>query len=91
MKRLLGAGATGLGMALLPLVAYAKDPIEAVAGGSRAVPPPVDFGMTLFVTVLGVAGLFLVTTLGYLYRQQRGLDWAFQAPAPPHDDHSAAH
>ena len=91
MKRFLGAGMTGLGLALLPLVAFAKDPIEATAAATRAVTPPLDFGMTLFVTALSITGLFLVTTLGYLYRRQRGLDWAFQAPAPAHDDHSAAH
>ena len=47
------------------------------------------FRWVLFVTAFAVAGLFAVTSLGYLYRRERHLDWPFQAPAAPHDDHAA--
>ena len=85
MKRLMSAAAVGVGMALLPLIALAESPAGATAQG-RVVAAPADFGMVLFVTAFAVAGLFAVTSLGYLYRRERHLDWAFQAPAVPHDD-----
>ncbi len=93
MKRLIGAAMVGVGMALLPLVALAEGATEAagaVAEG-RGLAPPADFGMTLLATVGALTALFVITTLGYLYRQERHLDWPFQAAAVPHDEHSAAH
>ena len=92
MKRRLGAAMAGVGMALLlPLVALAETPAGAVAVEGRGLEPPTDFGMTLLMTVLALTALFVVAALGYLYRMERHLDWPFQAAAPPHDEHSAAH
>ncbi len=91
MKRLVGAAMTGLGLALLPLIALAAEPhgAEGVVVDGRALPPPVDFGSVLLVTVFAVAALFIVAALGYLYRRERHLDWPFQAAAVPHDEHAA--
>ncbi len=93
MRRRISAVVSGAGAALLPVIAMAAEPTHAgVAAASRTIPPPADMGSTLLYTLLGLTGLFVVTTLGYLYRRERNLDWAFQAPAVPHDDHhDAAH
>lgn len=95
MKRLFTAAVTGATLALLPLMALAADPPHGAApaapgGGSRGIPMPGDLGLVVWLTAAGLAALFLVFVLGYLYRRQRGLDWAFQAPAVPHDDHHPA-
>lgn len=89
MKRWFGSAAIGMGTALSPLAALAEG--ATAQAGSRAVATPREMGMVVLLTALAVTGLFVVTTLGYLYRRLRGLDWAFQAPAVPHDDHGAHH
>ena len=42
--------------------------------------------MIVLITLLALTALFVTLTFGYLYRRERHLDWAFQAPAVPHDD-----
>lgn len=97
MKRLFSAAVTGATLALLPLLALAADPPHGAApaaapgGGSRGIPMPGDLGLVVWLAIAALAALFLVLVLGYLYRRQRGLDWAFQAPAVPHDDHHDEH
>lgn len=91
MKRLFSAAMFGAGMALLPLIALAADPPAGHAGPvstaeGRGVPLPHDMSMIVLVTLLALTALFVTLTLGYLYRRERHLDWAFQAPAVPHDD-----
>jgi len=46
-----------------------------------------DWQMIFWMTVFAVLVLFAVTSIGYLYRRERGLDWEFQKPDAPHDDH----
>jgi len=41
--------------------------------------------------MVALTALFVTLALGYLYRRERGLDWPFQAPAVPHDDHHDSH
>lgn len=86
MKRLFSAAVTGATMALLPLLALAADPPHGGAAEGRGVPAPADMSMIVLVTLLALTALFVVLAVGYLYRQERHLDWAFQAPAVPHDD-----
>lgn len=88
MKRLISAAVTGAGMALLPLLVLAADPPAGpVSAEGRGVPAPGDMGMTVIYTLLALTALFVVLAIGYLYRRERSLDWEFQAPAAPHDDH----
>ena len=95
MKRLFSAAVTGATLALLPLIALAADPAHgggaaAAGAGPRGIGAPADVMMISLVTLFALGVMFLVLTLGYLYRRERGLDWAFQAPAVPHDDHHDA-
>ena len=93
MKRMLSAAVMGAGMALLPLVALAADPTShaaPIAIEGRGVPMPADMSTIVFMTLLGLTALFVVLAIGYLYRRERSLDWDFQAPAVPHDDHHDA-
>lgn len=87
MKRWIGAVVAGAGTALFPLVALAEGPTGAVAAQGRAVAPPQDMSLTLLLTALALTAVLVTAGLGYLYRRQRHLDWPFQAPAVPHDDH----
>ena len=87
MKRRISAMFLGAAMAAMPLVAGATESETAFAVADRATAPSGDWGMIMVVTALSVVGLFLVTVLGYLYRRERGLDWAFQKPDPPADHH----
>ncbi|MFA7248667.1 MAG: hypothetical protein WC273_03470 [Dehalococcoidia bacterium] len=89
MRRLIGAAVAGAGMALLPLIALAEGPAQGALAQGRAVAPPHDMTAIVLVTVLVLAGFFAVLGVGYLYRRERHLDWVFQAPAAPHDDHAA--
>ena len=90
MKRLIRGAVIGASMALSPLVAFAAEPVVGAAA-SRAVTLPIGTGTTVLATSLALAGFFLVLSLGYLYRRERSLDWEFQLPAVPHDDHADAH
>lgn len=75
--------ATGALAAALPLVAAAKDPVQAA--GERGLGLPGDGLMIGFATVGILLTVFLVAVLGYLYRRERHLDWEFQKPdAPQH-------
>ncbi len=89
MQRLIGAAVTGAVVALLPLLVLAAEPLHGGASGAvegRAVPPPADMSMIVWVTVLSLTALFVTLAIGYLYRSERHLDWPFQAAAPTHDD-----
>lgn len=89
MIRWFSAALVGAGMALLPIIALAEGPAGsgAAAVQGRDVAPPHDMSMILLVTALGLVALFMALGIGYLYRRERRLDWAFQAPDAPHDDH----
>jgi len=91
MKRLIQGAIAGAGLALSPLAVLAAEPTGAVHAASRAVSLPAGVGGTVLVTSLALGGLFLTLAIGYLYRRERHLDWEFQAPAVPHDDHADAH
>jgi hypothetical protein len=87
-KRRISAVALGAAGAAMPLIAAAQEHGGATfEAHSRATEAGGDWGTVMLVTVLSTGGLFLVATLGYLYRRQRGLDWAFQKPDAPHDEH----
>lgn len=88
MKRRIGAAVLGAAGALTPLLASAQEHGgETFEAHSRASEGAADWATVMLVTALSVGGLFLLTSIGYLYRRQRGLDWAFQKPDVPHDDH----
>ena len=76
-KRLRGL-LLGLVVAALPLVAAAQE------AQSRALPSATDWHPVMFLTAAGVAGLFLLAGIGYLYRRERHLNWDFQKPDQPH-------
>jgi hypothetical protein len=82
VRRRLAGFAAGTGAALLPLIAGAQS-----ATGGRATDAPADFDEALALTLLGLVGVFVLATLGYLYRVKRGLSWRFQEPDAPHDEH----
>lgn len=63
---------------------HAESDFEAA---NRSLDPSTDWSTIVLVTGLAVVGLFMVVTIGYMYRRQRGLDWEFQKPDAPHDDH----
>ncbi|MDA0269662.1 MAG: hypothetical protein DWG83_00185 [Chloroflexi bacterium] len=77
---------TGAGFALLPALAIADDGPAFEAAG-RAIETSGDVSMVVWGTVFAVIGLFVVTVLGYGYRQKREMRWGFQEPDAPHDDH----
>lgn len=87
MKRRISAMFLGAAMAAMPLVASATESETAFHAADRATAPSGDWGTIMLVTALSLVGLFLVTVLGYLYRRERGLDWAFQKPDPPAEHH----
>ena len=63
-------------------------PSVILAGSeSRSLDPSVDLQIVTFWTILGLVSLGIVISLGYLYRRERDLDWDFQKPDVPHDDH----
>jgi hypothetical protein len=87
MKRRISAMFLGAAMAAMPLVAGATESESTFEAASRATSPSGDWGTIMLVTALSLVGLFMVTVLGYLYRRERGLNWAFQRPDPPADHH----
>lgn len=87
MKRRISAMFLGAAMAAMPLVAGATESETTFEAANRATSPSGDWGAVVLVTVLSLVGLLLITTIGYLYRRERGLDWAFQKPDPPADHH----
>lgn len=86
-RALAAAGATAV--ALLPgLVSAAGGHGDSsFDAANRAMERGGDWELVAFLTVLGVGALFLFSAIGYLYRRERGLDWQFQQPEAPHDDH----
>ncbi len=84
MRRRIGAAVAGAGAALLPLVVFAHGGEAALA--SRALPAPGDMKVVI-VAALALVGVFLTAPIGYLYRRERHLDWAFQRPDAPAGDH----
>lgn len=88
LTRRISAMALGAVAAATPVIAAAQEHGGATfEAHSRATDASADWGMVVLVTILSAGGLFVLATLGYLYRRQRGLDWAFQKPDAPHDDH----
>ena len=79
MKRLVGL-ALGLFVALVPAVTLASE-------GGRSLEGSADLGTVVLVTLLTLAALAVAISLGYLYRRERGLDWEFQNPDAPDDQH----
>lgn len=79
MKRVVGL-AVGLFVALAPAVALASE-------GGRSLESAADLGTVVLVTLLALAALAVVISVGYLYRRERGLDWEFQKPDAPDDHH----
>lgn len=72
MRARLLAAALGVTAAAVPFVAAADD------GSSRALATPDDTAMVVLLTALGIAALFGVTSIAFLYRKQRGLRWDYQ-------------
>jgi hypothetical protein len=70
----------GLFVALAPVVALASE-------GGRSLEGAADLGTVVLVTLLALAALAVVISVGYLYRRERGLDWEFQKPDAPDDHH----
>ena len=77
-----------LALGLLPGIASAADPVRvAFDAADRSMEPGIDAQMIVWVTIFSVLALFAISSIGYLYRRERGLDWEFQKPDAPHDDH----
>jgi hypothetical protein len=68
----------GLVAGALPLVAAAQET------QGRSLPAATDWHVVMFLTAAAIAGLLLVSAVGYLYRRERHLDWDFQKPDQPH-------
>ena len=83
MVQRIGAVIVGAGTAMWPLLAWAEGD-EAV---SRAAEAPPDAAAVMIIAVLALLGVFGIGALGYAYRRQHNLDWAFQRPDAPHDAH----
>lgn len=80
MRRVLAIG-IGLALAVVPAAALAQD------GASRALRAPEDATVAVAAVVGAIATLFVVATLGYLYRRKRRLQWDFQVRRDqPHGD-----
>jgi len=90
MVRRLIAAASGLLLAVsMPALALAAEGHgeSAFDAHSRSLDPAADWTTIMLVTFLSLGGLFLLATIGYMYRRERHLDWEFQKPDAPHDDH----
>ncbi len=89
MVRRLIASVSGFVLALsAPALALAAEgPGTTFEAASRSMDPSADWSTIVLVTALSLAGLFLLATIGYMFRRERGLDWEFQKPDAPHDDH----
>ena len=69
--RVLAATLGGAAAAIPHVAAADHDP-------SRALATPDDTAMVVLLTALGIAALFGVTSIAFLYRKQRGLHWDYQ-------------
>ena len=85
MIRRMSAAVAGVGAAMWPLLALAEGGPTGAA--SRALPAPHDAPSVMIVIVLSLLGLFAVGGIAFAYRRERHLDWAFQRPDAPHDEH----
>ena len=72
-------GRWGFG-ALIAVLAAAWPASAAAEEGARELGTPADMGTALLLLGLGLLGTFVVASLGFLYRRQRGLRWAYQLP-----------
>lgn len=83
------SAAVASALALLPALVSAAGGHgdSSFEAADRAMERGGDWELIVFLTVLGVGALFLMAAVGYLYRRERGLDWQFQQPEAPHDDH----
>ena len=79
MKRLLGS-VVGLFVALVPAVTLGSE-------GGRSLEGSTDLSAVVLVTVATLAAFAVALSIGYLYRRERGLDWDFQKPDAPDDQH----
>jgi len=76
--------------------------VAAAQEGLRELETPADTTQAVAFAVLGVLGLFGVSSIGFLYRRQRRLRWDYQLPEgwlseghgvdpdAAHDEHSDA-
>lgn len=64
------------------LTALSTGVAVAAEGGSRTLETPADMTKVVAVTLLGLGGLAIVSTLVYLYRRERNLRWRYQFPDP---------
>ncbi len=88
MVRRLIAAASGLLLAVsVPAFAFAAEGQTEFEAHGRSLDPSTDWTMIMILTTLALLGLFAVTTIGFMYRRERKLDWEFQKPDAPHDDH----
>lgn len=76
--------ATGGLAAALPMLVTADEVPQYAEAANRGLGLPGDGVMIGFATVAGLLAIFVVATLGYLYRRERHLDWEFQKPDAPH-------
>ena len=66
--------------------------VASAAEGGRALDTPGDTMTAVLATLGGIAAVFLIAALGYLYRAHRGLEWDFQQPDAAHgDEHGSGH
>jgi hypothetical protein len=77
------------GVAALALIVAAAAALvpEVALAADRSLERSGDWQLITWVTVLATGALFLIAGIGYLYRRERNLDWEFQKPDAPHDDH----
>jgi len=90
MVRRVMAAVSGFILAVsMPALAFAAEGHGETSfeAASRSMDPSADWTTIMLVTGLSLAGLFLLATLGYMFRRERQLDWEFQKPDAPHDDH----
>lgn len=90
MVRRLIAAVSGLVLALsAPALALAAEGHGETTfeAANRAMDPSADWSTIVLVTLLSLGGIILLATIGYMFRRERGLDWEFQKPDAPHDDH----
>lgn len=84
MKRLtrLTAMVAGGAYALVPALAIAQE-------NDRSLEAAGEMWSVVSYAVLGAGALLLLSTIGYLYRHERGLTWDFQKPDA--DAHGESH
>ncbi|HJM88464.1 MAG TPA: hypothetical protein QF624_02415 [Dehalococcoidia bacterium] len=84
MKRLtrLTAMVAGSAYALVPALAIAQE-------HDRSLEAAGEFWSVAFYAALGAGALLLLSSIAYLYRHERGLNWDFQKPDA--DDHGESH